>query len=246
MWQLLPWSQAWVAWWGKLLSCLLNCVLVWHHPPSYSSLERPRVKDIHCVPRSPPLLWHKVTGLHLNGLRGAGWRQGERAQMDARITLPLTLGSIARNPVRDAFLLHEKPSLRGELGGRPSCEALGGELGLICRWESSWGRRAGVVAGSCRRGPRAALGGKELRGSLTPISADGNCLPWKHRLECNTHGTSLWEKLVLAGVFWVYPALWASYGFCEVQHTLFGMCLLVKKYTDFLLFQEKRVWRRGR
>lgn len=28
--------------------------------------------------------------------------------MDARITLSLTLGLIRRNPVRDAFLLHEK------------------------------------------------------------------------------------------------------------------------------------------
>lgn len=57
---------------------------------------------------SPPLLWHKITGLCLNGLGGARWRQGEGGQMDTGITLSLALGLIRRNPVRDAFLLHEK------------------------------------------------------------------------------------------------------------------------------------------
>lgn len=66
------------------------------------------VNDVHHMLESPPLLWHKITGLQLNGLGGAQVEAGEGGQMDTGITLSLALWLIRRNPVRVAFLLHEK------------------------------------------------------------------------------------------------------------------------------------------
>lgn len=111
----------------------------------------------------------------------------------------LTLGLIRRNPVRDAFLLHEKkPPEKGNLKVDPSVKLW--EENLWSADESSCGCRARVVAVG-GRSPRAA----------SHWSLQTGAVSWKRGLEYNMHKTSLWEKLVLAGdIFWVYPALWVT------------------------------------
>lgn len=55
---------------------------------------------------------HLSSGIKSQAFNLMDWENqveaGEGGQMDTGITLSLTLGLIRRNPVRDAFLLHER------------------------------------------------------------------------------------------------------------------------------------------